>query len=175
MFLLLLKRKPAEKLLEEFNRDYYNYNNYPTEFKTLIQAHVDNCLRYSEKWWAVVVVGTVVIFPAMAMIQNIHSTLFTSGNKKYLIHDLNRPFAEPEKRFESPYFETMFGLMLYSCMFYVANFLGYDGFFGVMINHACLKFALYGKTIEDAMQLGSKKDITRRIIEAIEQQNQAYA
>lgn len=57
-----------------------------------------------------------------------------------------------ELSFETPQFEIMFAYMFYCSILYAINFIGCDGFFGLSINHACLKMDLYCKYLEDALK-----------------------
>ncbi|KAJ2939787.1 hypothetical protein O0L34_g17977 [Tuta absoluta] len=91
-----------------------------------------------------------------------------------MIHDLNKPWSkDPESRFESPYYEFINVYMMYCACFYVLNFLGYDGFYGLAINHAVLKIQLYSKALEEAMMY-SGEEIYQRVIGVIVEQTRTF-
>ncbi|XP_045508577.1 odorant receptor 13a-like [Colias croceus] len=91
-----------------------------------------------------------------------------------MIHDLQKPYGDPEDRFNSPYFEIMFVYMFYCAILYVINFTGYDGFFGLSINHACLKMELYCKAFEDALRAKSYEEMHAKIVGVIREQNRLF-
>nr|AQQ73497.1 olfactory receptor 14 [Heliconius melpomene rosina] len=165
------KRKPAKEIVDEINRDYASYNDMTVTYKKMINASIENNLFYSEKCWAITVVTCVSAFPIMAVLSNLHSTLFAAEPKRYMVHDIILPYAEPEKRFESPIFEIMFAYMLYASVLYIINFIGYDGFFGLCINHACLKMEIYCRSFEDALREDNESCVHLKIVNIIVEQN----
>ncbi|XP_050358646.1 odorant receptor 13a-like [Nymphalis io] len=171
MFIMYYKKIPAKGIVDEIDKDYESFNNLPSSYKSIINKSISNSLLYSEKCWAITVITCVMTFPFMAVALNIYNFLFKSEPTKHMVHDLIIPFMEPEDRFDSPTFEIMFVYMLYACLLYVINFTGYDGFFGLCINHACLKMELYCKAVEDALQAANEADIHDRIVDVIREQN----
>ncbi|CAH2101662.1 unnamed protein product [Euphydryas editha] len=171
MFLMYYKRKSGQYIIEEIDSDYSHYNSLKDSYKEIINKSIANNLLYSEKCWALTVVVCVMVFPFMAVTQTIYSYLVTSEPVKYMIHDVIIPYIEPEGRFDSPIFEICFVYMLYCCLVYVINFIGYDGFFGLSINHACLKMELYCKALEDALKEDNEVDMHKKIVQVIQEQN----
>ncbi|CAH1642230.1 unnamed protein product [Spodoptera littoralis] len=170
MILMYHKRIQAKQILDEIDRDYENINNYSEIYKDIARASVKNCQIYSERGWAITVVTCVMTFPVMAISLNVYNFVFKSEPVKYMIHDLEKPFSEdPEDRFESPYFEIIFVYMFYCSILYVVNFTGYDGFFGLAINHACLKMDLYCKALEEAFKADAH-EVCGRVIGVIKEQ-----
>ncbi|CAG4947291.1 unnamed protein product [Colias eurytheme] len=108
----------------------------------------------------------------MAGIKTTYSYLFTSEPQRFMIHDIRTPYGSSEDRFKSPYYEIMFAYMLYAASTYVFSFIGYDGFFGLSVNHACLKMKIYCKMFEDALK--SKDNIYGNIRQVIAEQNRLF-
>lgn len=171
MILLFYKRVEAEELVSEINRDYASYNNFNEKYKAIVSAGIRNSQIYSEICWTITIFMCVLIFPLMAIVLNIYNFTFKFEATKHMVHDLNRPFSEPEERFESPYYEIMFFYMIYCCIFYVIYFIGYDGFFGLCINHACMKIELIWKFLEDSLKA---EDVHKNIAAVIKEQNRIF-
>ncbi|CAG4978401.1 unnamed protein product [Colias eurytheme] len=169
-----MKQITGMQIIDEINRDYRTYNFMPDHYQTIIDASIKNNLKYSEKCWAITVVSCVMTFPIMAITLNIYNFTFKSEPTKYMIHDLQKPYGDPEDRFNSPYFEIMFVYMFYCAILYVINFTGYDGFFGLSINHACLKMELYCKAFEDALKASSVEEMHAKIVGVIKEQNRLF-
>ena len=157
--------------MDEINRDYASYNDMTVIYRKIINSNIENNLVYSEKCWAITVITCVTSFPIMAMLTNLHSTLFAAEPKRYMIHDIMLPYTDPEQRFESPIFEIMFAYMLYACALYIINFIGYDGFFGLCINHACLKMEIYCRSFEEALRENNERCMHLKIVKIIVEQN----
>ncbi|XP_072948583.1 odorant receptor 4-like [Epargyreus clarus] len=174
MLIMHLKRSAGKQIIDEIDRDYAMYNHLPPAYKAIVNTSIQKSLIYCERYWGITVLTCVTIFPLMATVLNIYNFLFKSEPEKYMIHDLNNPFAAPEDRFNSPYFELMFAYMMYCCFFYVINYLGYDGFFGLCINHACLKMDLYCKAFEDALKEKNENAIYEKIVGVIKEQNRLF-
>ncbi|KAI5637060.1 odorant receptor 30a-like [Phthorimaea operculella] len=173
-YFMVIFQDPANAIINEINRDYELYNRLEEDYKTIVRAHVNNCLVNSEKWWTVTVLTCVMIFPIMAATFTLYSFLFSDMPQKYMVHELNKPWdKDPEARFESPYYEIANFYMLYACCFYMLNFLGYDGFYGLAINHAVLKMQMYCKALQDAMQYEGKK-VYERVVGVIYEQNRTF-
>nr|AOE48050.1 putative odorant receptor OR45 [Athetis lepigone] len=169
MILMFHKRVQAKEILDEIDRDHRVFNGASEPYKDIARASIRNSQIFSETGWVITVFTCVMTFPAMAIVQNIYNFAFKSEPEKYMIHDLHKPFADSEARFRSPYFEIRFVYMFYSAIMYVINFIGYDGFFGLSINHACLKMDLYCKALEDAMT-SPEEEIHERVIAVIKEQ-----
>nr|AGK90009.1 olfactory receptor 20 [Helicoverpa armigera] len=170
MILMYHKRVQAKQILDEFDRDHLMFNTVAETYKDIARASIRNCQIYSERLWACLVTTCVMTFPVMAIVLNIYNFMFKSEPTKYMIHDLEKPFSkEPEERFESPYFELLFVYMFYAAILYVVNFTGYDGFFGLCVNHARLKMELYCKALEEAM-MADREEVYGRVIAVIREQ-----
>ncbi|KAG6454564.1 odorant receptor 13a [Manduca sexta] len=169
MFLMYHKRKQAKQILDEFERDYHLYNSFTGDYLNIARDGIRNSLIYSERGWAITVTTCVMTFPVMAILLNVYNYTFKFQATKYMIHDLNKPGASPEARFDSPYYEIMFFYMMYCSLLYVINFIGYDGFFGLSINHACMKMNLYCKMLEDAWK-AEPNERYRRVVAVIDEQ-----
>lgn len=109
----------------------------------------------------------------MASVITMYNYLFTSEPHSAMIHDVRIPFREDDDRFTSPFYEIMFVYMLFCCILYVSNFVGYDGFFGLATNHACLKMRIYCKMFEDALK-SEQSEVKSRIVEVIKEQNRLF-
>ncbi|XP_045487335.1 odorant receptor 13a-like [Pieris rapae] len=65
----------------------------------------------------------------------------------------------------------MFAYMVYCASLYIVNFIGYDGFFGLCINHACLKMQLYCQAFKEAL---ASEDMYEKIVGVIKEQNRLF-
>nr|WPO56482.1 odorant receptor [Leucinodes orbonalis] len=98
----------VKELIDEISYDYLCYNNLPDRYQNVIYSRVNACMVYTERLWIITLGVAVGAFPLMAALTTLYSQIFDDIPKKYMVHDLNIPFTEPETRFESPYFEIMF-------------------------------------------------------------------
>nr|ALM26209.1 odorant receptor 20 [Athetis dissimilis] len=169
MILMYHKRVQAKEILDEIDRDHRVFNGISEPYKDIARASIKNSQVFSETGWVITVFTCVMTFPAMAIVQNFYNFAFKSEPEKYMIHDLEKPFSAPEARFQSPYFEFIFVYMFYCSILYVINFIGYDGFFGLSINHACLKMDLYCKALEDAMTAPTE-EVYEKVIAVVKEQ-----
>lgn len=170
MFLMHYKRRSGQYIIEEIDSDYSHYNSLPETYRRIIDKSLENSLFYSEKCWALTVTVCVMVFPLMAASQTTYNCLFSSEPIKYMVHDLIVPFVEPDQRFESPIFEVVFAYMMYTCLLYVIYFIGYDGFFGLCINHACLKMELYCLALVEAMKEDADIAMHERMVRVVQEQ-----
>ncbi|XP_075988636.1 odorant receptor 10-like [Anticarsia gemmatalis] len=169
MVLMFHKRVQAKQIMDEITRDHLLYNDFSEKYKEIARAGIHNSQRFSEKWWAVTVIFCVMTFPVMAISLNFYNHTFKSEPTKYMIHDLRLPNTEAELRFKSPYFELIFVYMVYCSFLYVVNFIGYDGFFGLSINHACIKMEMYCAALEDAFK-ADEGEVFGRVVGVIKEQ-----
>ncbi|CAD0206825.1 unnamed protein product [Chrysodeixis includens] len=169
MILMYHKRIQAKQILDEIDRDHFMFNTFSDKYKDIARSWIRNSQIYSERGWVITVTGCVMTFPVMAIVQNVYNFAFKSEPEKFMIHDVDKPFSESEARFESPYFECMFIYQFYASILYVVNFIGYDGFFGLSINHACMKMDLYCTALEDAMR-SEKREVCGRVVAVIKEQ-----
>ncbi|VVC96825.1 unnamed protein product [Leptidea sinapis] len=174
MMIMHVKQRPARMIINEIDEDYASFNNMPEPYQRIIDSSIRNNLVYSEKAWVITVFSCVMIFPFMAIALNFYNFVFKSEPTKYMAHEVRKPYGEPEDRFNSPYFEIIFIYMLYCSIFYFINFSGYDGFFGICINHACLKMQLYCKAFEDALACSNIDEMRKRIVSVIQDQNRLF-
>ncbi|CAK1546137.1 unnamed protein product [Leptosia nina] len=160
-------------IITEIDRDYKLYNKLPARYQNIIDESIKNNLIYSERGWIATVLSVVLMFPIMATVLTVYSHLFQSEPQRVMVHDVRTPYGDDNDRFNSPYYELMFIYMLYCCLLYIMNFIGYDGFFGLSVNHACLKMKIYCKMFEDALR-GDECGLHRRIVEVIKEQNRLF-
>lgn len=174
MFLMIMYEVECKTLIDQMNIDYAKYNKLPSRQKAIVAATVRNNRLYTERCWALFVTYSVMTFPMMAVVLNVYNFAFTSDPVKYMVHDVPIPLTEPEARFDSPQFEFFFVYMTYSATLYVINFTGYDGFFGLCINHACLKMKLYCCWMEDAMEARDQREVEQRVARVIASQCELF-
>ncbi|XP_061728711.1 uncharacterized protein LOC133533697 isoform X2 [Cydia pomonella] len=175
MMLFYYTRDEAWRIIRKIDADHARYNILSESHKEIARRHIQNTQYYSEKCWAITVAVTVLTFPLTAVVLNFYNFVFKEEPVKYMIHDLEKPFSPPEDRFASPYFEIMFGYMAYCSLWYIISFIGFDAFFGVTINHACMKLELACKIMEDAMLEEDRDSRQRRMKEVISEQNDFFS
>nr|WPO56504.1 odorant receptor [Leucinodes orbonalis] len=117
-------RVSIKGLIDEFSYDYFCYNNLPNQYQIKIHSSIKACVAYSEKAWNICLAIAVATFPLMSILTTMYSQLFDEVPKKYMIHDLNKPFAEPEERFESPFYEIVYVFMMGSAIIWYVNYSG---------------------------------------------------
>ncbi|XP_045529483.1 uncharacterized protein LOC123717507 [Pieris brassicae] len=171
IMIMHIKEKTAMQIINEINRDYELFNTMSPSYQEIIDAAIVNSLQYSERAWTITVLCVVLIFPVMAAVLNVYNFTFKSEPAKYMVHDLPKPYGEPEERFDTPYFEIMFIYMVYCAILYIVNFVGYDGFFGLCINHACLKMQLYCQAFKEAL---ASENMHEKIAGVIKEQNRLF-
>ncbi|XP_048488090.1 odorant receptor 13a [Plutella xylostella] len=175
MYLMNVNRYKAKEIIDTINSDHARYNTLSEDYQDIVTDNIKATVVF-EKTWAFCVIGCVLMFPLMAGVQTLYSQLFDEIPKKYMIHDTNKPFSEPEARFESPFFEIMFVYMFVMALFYWVNFTGYDGMFGVAVFHACLKMKMYCHSLKKAFEETSDvQQLRRRIADVIQEQVEVYA
>nr|AFC91722.1 putative odorant receptor OR14 [Cydia pomonella] len=175
MMLFYYTRDEAWRIIRKIDADHARYNILSESHKEIARRHIQNTQYYSEKCWAITVAVTVLTFPLTAVVLNFYNFVFKEEPVKYMIHDLEKPFSPPEDRFASPYFEIMFGYMAYCSLWYIISFIGFDAFFGVTINHACMKLELACKIMEDAMLEEDRDSRQSRMKEVISEQNDFFS
>ncbi|CAH0712855.1 unnamed protein product, partial [Brenthis ino] len=171
IIIMFYKKTPAKEIIDEINRDYASYNHMSSTYKNIINRSIANSLKYSEKMWAVVVITCVSAFPIMAAFSTTYSYLVESEPQRYMVHEVMIPYTHPDKRYDSPSFEIIFVYMLYACVIYIINFIGYDGLFSLSINHACLKMEIYCNAFEEALKEDNERKMYLQIVEVINAQN----
>ncbi|XP_063545634.1 odorant receptor 13a-like [Cydia strobilella] len=174
MMMFFYSRKEAWSIIKKMDADHARYNTLPEHLKDIARRHIQNTQYYSEKCWTITVSICVLTFPLTAVILTLYNYAFKEEPVKYMIHDVNKPFSPEEDRFTSPYFEIMFFYMCYCSVLFIISFTGFDAFFGVTINHACMKMELSCKTMEDAMSETERDSRHRRILDVISQQNDLF-
>ena len=106
MILMYHKRIQAKQILDEIDRDHSLLNDFADTYKDLARASIRNSQIFSEGCWVITVCTCVMTFPVMAVALNVYNFLFLSEPQKYMIHDLVKPYGDPEARFITPYFEV---------------------------------------------------------------------
>nr|WPO56455.1 odorant receptor [Leucinodes orbonalis] len=91
-----------------------------------------------------------------------------------MVHDINNPFAEPEERFESPFFEIVFAFMTGSVVIWIVNYSSYDALFGIVTNHARIKMIVFCMKLEDAFDQKDDQLMQKGVKEFINEQNRMY-
>lgn len=160
---------PASSLIDEMNQDYESYNNLPSSYQDIIDESIKRCLFF-EKFWVISIISVVASFPMLAVFSNIYSLLLSDNPTRYMVHDVVVIFLPPEQRLESPIYEIMFVYTTYAGLFYWVSFAGYDGFFGMVAYHACLKMDLYCHSLKEALKEINPGLRNRRISDIIKQQ-----
>ncbi|XP_063372376.1 odorant receptor 13a-like [Cydia amplana] len=174
MMLFFYSRKEAWSIIKKMDADHARYNTLPEQHKEIARRHIQNTQYYSEKCWSITVATCVLTFPLTAVILTFYNYTFKEEPVKYMIHDLDKPFSPKEDRFSSPFFEIMFFYMGYCSLFYIISFTGFDAFFGITINHACMKMELLCRSMEDAMCESERDSRHRRMLDVIAEQNDLF-
>nr|WEG72113.1 odorant-receptor-17 [Grapholita molesta] len=174
MMLFFYSRKEAWAIIQKIDADHARYNTIPEEHKDIARRHIQNTQYYSEKCWSITVATCVLTFPLTAVVLTLYNSVFKEEPVKYMIHDIDKPFSPREDRFSSPYFEVMFFYMSICSLFYIISFTGFDAFFGITINHACMKMELACKTMGDAMLEVDRGSRHRRMLDVISEQNDLF-
>nr|WCC57614.1 odorant receptor 28 [Papilio polytes] len=167
--------KNALSLIEEMNIDYAVYNNLPVHHRAIVAEGIRTSRVYAERGYIAFISFCVLNFPFLASVMNTYIFLAKSEPPKYFAHDVAIPFLEPEAVFISPYFEIMTVYTAYCAFLYLVNFMGYDAFFGLCINHACLKMRLFCAAMEDAMKSQTEEQMRERISFVIQSQCRAFS
>ncbi|XP_061381500.1 odorant receptor 85f-like [Danaus plexippus] len=170
MFIMLYKTETAKALMDEIDKDYQKFCKLPKHYTKIIDIRIADNIFYSEKCWVLTVVTCTMVFPGTAVVSTMYNCLFSDCHK-VMIHHVEIPYTEPETSYQSPVYELMFIYMLYVCALFIITFVGLDGFFGLCVNHACLKMELYCKAVEEA--LGGDDEVLMRnaLVEVIREQN----
>nr|UVB79124.1 odorant receptor 30 [Heortia vitessoides] len=173
MALIFYKRREARRILDEINQDHSVCNNLTSEYQTILGKWIKFMQFYEKFWNACSFIGSFC-FHFMAIGMMIYSALFTEKFTKYMVHDINLPFGEPEKRLEFPYFEFFFiQTTLIGCIYY-ANFTGYDGFLVLSIIHSCSKIELCAQALVDAVKVEDDRLRIKQLGYVIMEQNRLY-
>ncbi|CAH4031565.1 unnamed protein product [Pieris brassicae] len=159
-------------LINEINRDYALYNDMSAPYQAIADESIKNNLTYTERGWFITVALVVLVFPAMALARNMYYE-FQGVNRKFMVHEVRIPFVADDDRYKSPLYELMFLYMVYFCFIYLVGFSGYDSFYGLSTNHACLKMKIYCKMFEEAVK-ADVNEVQSRIAEVIKEQNRLY-
>nr|AST36254.1 putative odorant receptor OR14 [Hedya nubiferana] len=174
MILFFISREEAWGIIRKIDHDHARYNTLPESHKAIARSHIQNTQYYSEKCWSITVATCVLTFPLTAVFLTWYNFTFKEDPVKYMIHDMNKPFSAPEDRFKSPYFEIMFFYMAYCSTIYIISFTGFDAFFGITINHACMKMDMACKIMDDAMTERDREFRRRRMMDVVTEQNDVF-
>uniref|UniRef100_A0A0K8TUV9 Odorant receptor n=1 Tax=Epiphyas postvittana TaxID=65032 RepID=A0A0K8TUV9_EPIPO len=174
MILFFMRRSEAYQIIKTIDNDYSSYNTLPEPHKVIARRGVRDTKLYNEFWWAIVVSLNVVTFPLTAGILNVYNCLFKSDPKLYMVHDVEKPFSKPEDRFMSPFYELTFVYMVYCALIFVLSFVGFDSFYGITINHVCLKIKLLCLRLDDAMMETDSDAIFKKMVDVVKQHNAVF-
>lgn len=170
---MYLNRNQAKQIIDEISSDYLLLNNRNQKYKDLGKVAIRNSQMYSETGWVLLVSSCVMTYPIMAIVLTTYNILFKAEPVKYMVHDMHLPNLEPEARYKSPFFEFFFVYTCYCVALYIVSFIGYDGLFGLSVNHACLKMDCYCAALEDAMRSDSMA-VYSNVICVIQDQNKMF-
>ncbi|XP_047510430.1 uncharacterized protein LOC125053227 [Pieris napi] len=162
----------AFAVINEINRDYALYNDMSAPYQAIADESIKSNLTYSDRGWFIAVASVVLVFPAMALARNMYCQL-QGVNRKFMLHEVRIPFVADDDRYKSPLYEIMFLYMVYICFLYLIGFSGYDAFYGLSTNHACLKMKIYCKMFEEAVK-ADVNEVQSKIAEVIKEQNRLY-
>ncbi|XP_041972195.1 uncharacterized protein LOC121728145 [Aricia agestis] len=153
----------GEMLIAEIDRDYAMYNTLPEKYHIIVRGWIRNSQIYAEKFWNLMVAVSGFTYLSMTVFVNIKSQLYNEIPKRTHIHDALIPFADPDLRFQTPYFEFMFGQCMIGALLITIYYLGFDSFFALALNHACLKIEIFCELLVDAMEVKNKKKRLKKI------------
>ncbi|XP_045484961.1 uncharacterized protein LOC110996965 [Pieris rapae] len=162
----------ALAIINEINRDYALYNDMSAPYQAIADESIKSNITYTDRGWFITVALVVLVFPAMALARNMYYE-FQDVNRKFMVHEVRIPFVVDDDRYKSPMYEFMFLYMVYFCFLYLIGFSGYDSFYGLSTNHACLKMKMYCKMFEEALR-ADVNEVQTRVAEVIKEQNRLY-
>uniref|UniRef100_A0A0K8TVF4 Odorant receptor n=1 Tax=Epiphyas postvittana TaxID=65032 RepID=A0A0K8TVF4_EPIPO len=174
MILLYIRRAEAYQIIRTIDKDHAEFNTLPEQLKIIASNAVRDIKYFSEYCLAWIVFLSVLTFPLTAAFLNVYNYLFKTEPVLYMVHDVQKPFSEPEERFSSPFFEFMFVYMIYCAFIYILSFIGFDAFFGVTIGHVCLKIELLCERLDDAMLETDSDALFHKIVDVIKQHNAVF-
>nr|WCC57425.1 odorant receptor 28 [Papilio glaucus] len=175
VFVMNYHEKSAKRLMDEMNADYALFNKLPAHHRRIVDEGIRTSRIYAERGYITFISFCVLSFPILTMMLNSYLVLVKSEPSKYLIHDVPIPFMEPEVTYTSPYFEIMFVYMVFCTLLFLVLFTGFEVFFELCINHACLKMKLYCAAMEDAMKATSREQMYGRVTHVIQSQCKAFS
>nr|UVB79132.1 odorant receptor 38 [Heortia vitessoides] len=152
-------------LINQINDDHANYNTLPEEYKKIVRDGIRKS-KLMIRGWCLVLVIILLLYYGGSLLLTIYSQLFSSNPSKYMIYDINRPYMEPEARFESPFYEFITIYIMCMSVLYVINYSSYEIFMIPCINHAATKVLLFCVKIRSAM-ISRPEDLGRNIAEAV--------
>nr|AIT71987.1 olfactory receptor 14 [Ctenopseustis obliquana] len=174
MVLFFINRADVYRIIKSIDADHARYNTLPEPYKAIARNCLSDSMYYSEYLWAWIVGVCVLTFPCSAAGLNVYNCLFKAEPTLYLVHDVENPFAESEDRFDSPFFEIMFVYMTCMAVLYILNFTGFDAFFGLTINHVCMKIELLCMGLDDAMLEIDSNVKFEKMVEVIKEHNNVF-
>nr|WPO56458.1 odorant receptor [Leucinodes orbonalis] len=152
MLFLFLHRRNARAIFDEINHDYSVINTLRMRYKQVARHWISSNLAYEWRW-AYCVTFATFSFPVLGVFRNMYSAFFDEEPRRLYIHDVDLPFGYQEKKFDTPVYEFIFlQTCICSCMYYI-NFVGYDGFLVLSVQHVSLKMKLCTVALEDAMKI----------------------
>ncbi|XP_041980996.1 uncharacterized protein LOC121734449 [Aricia agestis] len=170
----LYMSKLGDELINEIDRDYRLLNTMPESYKRLARAVIINSWKYCEKCWFWVVLLSVATFPGMAMVLNLKGAFFDEKPQRHMVHDVVIPLTDLEYRFETPAYEIVFAVMVYITFLIMIYYIGYDAFFAISLNHACLKIDMYCLAFEDALKCKDNSERCRKLGRVVKEQLRLY-
>nr|QIJ45799.1 olfactory receptor [Glyphodes pyloalis] len=174
IFIMFYWRAPSKKLLDEYNADFEGYNRLPRRYQAVVAASVRKGQKMFEGFWSTMVILVNMNFVGVAVVRTIYSFIFDETPRRYLIHDVPIPWMEPGASERTPFYEFLFVITVLFDVCILLNYTGYDGFFDLMTNHACLKMRINCMHLEDAFKMKDYDDMERGIRKYLEGQRQCY-
>nr|WCC57363.1 odorant receptor 28 [Papilio dardanus] len=175
IFLMNYYEKSVKSLMDEMSADYAAYGTLPARHRVIVDEGIKTSRVYAERGYIVFISFCVLNFPFLASLMNTYIFLAKSESPKYFAHHVAIPFLEPDAILISPYFEIMTAYTTYCAFLYLFNYMGYEVFFGLCINHACLKMQLFCAAMEDAIKEPTREIMREKVSRVILNQCRAYS
>nr|UVB79126.1 odorant receptor 32 [Heortia vitessoides] len=173
MLIMFVKRDNVKYMLDEINSDFEAYNNLPTHYKDLAVDHIKNIVFFTKGIWGGTISICAISFPSLPIIFTVYSYYMDDKPVVYMVHEVVVPFMKPEARFESPLYDILFIYEVSLVMICLVNYTGFDGFFGLVTGHACLKMDMYCQRLEDAFRAG-REEMWKEVVGFIEDQKKLF-
>nr|QIJ45822.1 olfactory receptor [Glyphodes pyloalis] len=171
---MVYMEKRNKALLDELEEDYETYNRLPKRYQATADAYRRQALWLFETVWAYTLIFVNTVFISIPVSSTIYSYVVDDIPTRYMLHDVVMPMTEQEYRLTSPCYEIFFVISALMELVIMLNYTSYEGLFGILTNHACLKMHISCMYLQDAFKEDTEEGMRRGIVKFLDEQNKCY-
>nr|QEI46842.1 odorant receptor 26 [Galleria mellonella] len=159
-------------LLNTISNDMIEANDKEEDFKNVMEKYIKKA-KIGEIVWTILPGFLAMQYPLFAAICLIYDNITADYPQRYMVHEVEVPHLSNVQD-DSPYFEFIFVMSLYTVMCLIPNFIGLEGFFCISTTHMCVKLKYVSCTIQKAFNdTTTSFELHNKIRDAIKRHQEA--